>query len=264
MSEHDPHGTGAWRLVVDLVGDPTHPLADELLRWASASARDRTWIEANSGKIRKKLRAAADADALADVAAELRAAAALLADRRFELAFEAYGSGNAGPDFSATFRGGARLNLEVTRPRAAPSPDALAAAILGKLRQLPPSVPNVLVLALEAPVAPDEIAAAALGLRARADARDPRLLERAGADGPRAFYERYLRLGAVLAWPPAGQQGRWRCPVVEPVRADRRARGGPQRGGRGAGRRVTRHAANPIAVPATLSSTSSTSVIRYG
>src|SRR5918993_3162786 len=116
MEDPDLRRTAAGRLVVDLVGDPGHPLASELLRWASASARDRTWLEANSAKIRKKLRAASDADALADVAVELRAAAALLGDRRFEVAFEAYGSGNAGPDFSATFRGGARFNLEVTRP----------------------------------------------------------------------------------------------------------------------------------------------------
>ena len=226
MEDPDLRRTAAGRLVVNLVDDPGHPLASELLRWASASARDRTWLEANSAKIRKKLRAASDPDALADVAVELRAAAALLGDRRFEVAFEAYGSGNAGPDFSATFRGGARFNLEVTRPRAAPSADALAAAMLAKLRQLPPSVPNVLALALEAEVTSDAIAVAATGLRTRADARDPWLLARAGADGPRAFYERYLRLGAVLAWPLGTTSGaraaQWRNPsarIAVPVAA---------------------------------------------
>ena len=59
--------------------------------------RFRTFAEAHRDKIHKKFRKAADPEALRDVRAELLVARLLLADKRFELAFEAYGSGKAGP-----------------------------------------------------------------------------------------------------------------------------------------------------------------------
>ena len=37
-------------------------------------------------------------------------------------------------------------------------------------------------------------------LRARADAKDEAFFTARGHDGSRGFYERYLRLGAVLVW----------------------------------------------------------------
>ena len=71
-------------------------MAAELVGWLTSSARFRTFAEAHRDKIRKKLSGAADADALRDVRAELQIARLLLADRRFEVAFEAYGSGKKG------------------------------------------------------------------------------------------------------------------------------------------------------------------------
>jgi hypothetical protein len=117
-----------------------------------------------------------------------------------EVAFEAYGSGHGGPDFTITYRATSRFNVEVTRLRGSPSEEAIGAAVLGKLRQLPPSVANVLVLAVSEPVAVDVVAGAAASLRAAADTREPWLLSRAGVETGRAFYDRFLRLGAVLAW----------------------------------------------------------------
>ena len=169
---------------------------------AEASGRSRAWFAANGTKIRHKVRGALQRDAVADLRAELLLAHRLLADRRFEPAFEAYGSGKGGPDFTVTFRGSARFNVEVTRPRPAPGAEVVAAAIVAKLRQLPPSVPNVLVLAVEEAIPAAAIGSAAIGLRARADAGDPRLLGRVGVEAPRGFYERFLRLGAVVAWAP--------------------------------------------------------------
>ena len=77
----------------------------------------------------------------------------------------------------------------------------MGAAILAKLHQLPPSVPNAVVLAIDGMTADAvDIAAATQALRARADAKDEAWFSRRGFDGTRGFYERYLRLGAVFAW----------------------------------------------------------------
>jgi hypothetical protein len=89
----------------------------EIHAWLASSSRFRTFAEANRDKIRKKFRGATDPEASLDVRAELRAARLLLADRRIELAFEAYGSGKGGPDFTISFRGAIAFDLEVTRLR---------------------------------------------------------------------------------------------------------------------------------------------------
>lgn len=190
------------RTARDIVGDSgSDALEDELLVWLAGSARFRVFVEANRDKIRKKVRTAGDADALRDVRAELLAARLMLADRRVELAFEAYGTGRRGPDFTLTYRGTSTLNLEVTRLRRQPSATALATTILVKLRQLPPSVPNALVVAIDADGADGgDLSTATQSLRARADAKDEGFFARAGFAGSRGFFDRYLRLGAVIAW----------------------------------------------------------------
>jgi hypothetical protein len=129
--------------------EPTDPPSAELAGWLAASPRFRRFAEANRSKIRKKLRNAADPEAALDVRAELQVARLLLSDARFEVAFEAYGSRVVGPDFTVTDRAGRAFNLEVTRVRRAVDPGAVAAIVLGKLRQLPPSTPNGLVLAVD-------------------------------------------------------------------------------------------------------------------
>jgi hypothetical protein len=175
-------------------------MVDELTTWLAGSARFRAFAEAHRDKIRKKLRAV-DAEALRDVRAELQVAHLLLADRRFELAFEAYGSGKAGPDFTVTFRGEGTFNLEVTRLRGLPRSTAYGGTLLAKLRQLPPSAPNALLIAIEGGRAEAlDMATAARALRDRADAKDEAFFTARGLDGTRGFYERYLRLGAVFVW----------------------------------------------------------------
>ena len=179
----------------------TDPLADEVAGWLAGSNRFRAFTEANRDKIRKKLRGATDADARRDVRAELRVAHLLLADRRIELAFEAYGSTKRGPDFTVTFRGERSFNLEVTRPRRAPDAAGLGGPLLAKVRQLPPSVPNAVLMAIETDGADAlDVAAAARSLRDRADAKDETFFVTRGFKGTREFYERYLRLGGVVVW----------------------------------------------------------------
>ena len=180
---------------------PGAPIAEDLLGWMAGSARFRVFAEAHRDKIWKKLRRATDGEALRDVRAELQAAHLLLADRRIELAFEAYGSGKAGPDFTVTFRSGQHFNLEVTRLRRVPDATGFGRTLLAKLRQLPPSAPNALVVAIDGTTSDAvDVAATARSLRSSADAKDESFFTDRGFAGTRGFYERYLRLGAVLVW----------------------------------------------------------------
>ena len=189
------------RLAEELAGPPgVDPIGVELKHWLAGSRRFRAFAEANRDKIRKKLRSASDADSRRDVRAELRLAHLLLGDRRVELAYEAYGSTKGGPDFTVSFRGD-RVNLEVTRLRGAPRSVPSGGPLLAKLRQLPPSVPNIVVVAVDGESAEAfDVAAATRALRARADAKDGPFFAIRGLAGTRAFHERYGRLGAVLTW----------------------------------------------------------------
>lgn len=190
----------AERVALDVAdAGPGAALAAELAGWLAGSARFAAFVEAHKSKIRKKLRGAADDASVRDVRAELAVARLLLADRRFELTFEAYGR-RGGPDFTITYRGGRPFNLEVTRLRRPPDAAAVTGVVLGKLRQLPPSVPNLLLIAVESQAADVDVSAAVRALRARADAKDEAYFAFRGIDGTRAFYERLLRLGGVIAW----------------------------------------------------------------
>ena len=189
------------QLVRHLLGGATaDPLDDELTEWIRGSGRFRAFVETNRDKVRKKLRGATDADSRRDVRTELRVAQLLLRERRVELAFEAYGSVNGGPDFTVTFRGQRPFNLEVTRLHRVP--DAThGAPLLAKLRQLPPSMPNAVLIAFDGkPGETFDVAATTQALRSRADAKDEAFFASRGFDGTRGFYRRYLRLGTVLVW----------------------------------------------------------------
>ena len=178
---------------------PGEAMAEELAGWLAGSTRFLAFTEAHREKIRKKLRGATDDEARRDVRAELQTARLLLADRRIELAFEAYGSGKAGPDFTVTFRGARSFNLEVTRVRRAPGAAGHGGQLLAKLLQLPPSAPNALLVAIEGDSAGAfDVAATTRTLRTRADRKDETFFASRGFEGTRGFYERYLRLGAVL------------------------------------------------------------------
>ena len=210
-------------------GAESDSVAEEIAGWLAGSARFRGFAEAHRDKIRKQLRVATDIEGRRDVRAELGAAHLLLADRRIELAFEAYGSGRAGPDFTVMFRGERSFNLEVTRLRRAPGQATLGQPLLPKLRQLPPSVPNALLIAIEGDRADAlDISAATRALEARADAKHDAFFVSRGFDGTRGFHQRYRRLGAVLTWcegaPAAARASLWANPrarIAPPARAIR-------------------------------------------
>jgi hypothetical protein len=185
-------------------------LQSELGDWIEASPRFRSFVEANQDKIRKKL-GSTDAAGHLDVRSELLVAWLLLADRRFELAFEAYGAQRLGPDLTVTYRANLRFNLEVTRLRATPEADPggaepsqgvprLANIVAGKLRQLPAEVPNALVI-VTAGLALEE---ATLGeatrlLKQHNDRRDDVFFARRGFRDARDFYAQYLHLSGIVA-----------------------------------------------------------------
>jgi hypothetical protein len=198
-------------LASHLLGDsPDEALASDIITWLDRSAPFLAFAERHRDKIRKKLRGAGDLDARLDVRAEIRVAQLLLEDRRIDVAFEAYGSRQVGPDLTVSLHGERPFNIEVTRLRRLPDSVAVGGAIVAKLRQLPPSVPNVVLIAVDADDARSiDVAAAVLELRALADHRDEAFLARARIESGRAFYDRFLRLGAVLIWcERAGGEGR--------------------------------------------------------
>jgi hypothetical protein len=189
------------RLVAYLVDGPRpDPALPDLPAWLAATPRFRSFAETNRDKIRKKLRHATDGPARLDVRAELRVAALLLADRRFELAFEAYGAGRRGPDFTATFRAGRPFNIEITRRRPVQGPASLESTILAKLRQLPASTANVLVIAVDEHGGAPDPAPVMHDLRIRADRREDAFFAARGQGGAAAFHAGLLRLAAVLTW----------------------------------------------------------------
>ena len=199
-------------------------------RWLAGSAHFRAFAEDHRDKIRKKLRTAGDDESLLDVRAELGAAHLLLADRRIELAYEAYGSGNAGPDFTLTFRGTRACNVEVTRSRRVPDADALGWVILAKLRQLPPSVPNLLLIAAAGEHAEAlDVATAVRIVRSRAEAKDEAFFARRGFGGTHGFFDQFLRLGGVVTLVRGGVRRRAGGAVGERLGQDR----GPGSGGAG-------------------------------
>ena len=171
-------------------------LQSELGRWLEASPRFRAFVETHEAKIRRKLTSANGEPGRLDVRAELLVAHLLLADRRFDVVFEAYGTGRLGPDLSVTFRANTRLNLEVTRLRTPDTPEAdrLANIIGGKLRQLPPQATNAIVLVTEATEPLEAHVADALRtLRQHSDRNDWH-----GLASARAFNAHYLRLSGVV------------------------------------------------------------------
>ena len=139
---------------------------------------------------------------LRDVRAELRAAHLLLADKRIELAFEAYGSGKR----RARLHGHLSRDADVQRRGHPPAPPARTCRRRRADRgQAPPAAAERAQrpgrrggrrIRRRGSTSPPPPAT----LRARADARDDAFFAAYGLTGTRAFNERFLRLGAVITW----------------------------------------------------------------
>jgi hypothetical protein len=193
----------------------------ELGHWIESSPRFAAFITTNQDKVRKKLTTSDDEEHRLDVRAELLVAHLIVADRRFELAFEAYGARRVGPDLTVTFRANQRFNLEVTRLRTTGDAEAPAASdpasgvarltnvITGKLRQLPGDVPNALLVAARGlALDEDNLVAATRLLKMHTDRKDDAFFARRGLKDARDFYAHYLHLSGIFvldeATTPAG------------------------------------------------------------
>jgi hypothetical protein len=176
-------------------------LQSELGQWIENCSRFSAFITNHQDKVRKKLNTSDDEESRLDVRAELLVAYLILADRRFDLSFEAYGVRRVGPDLTVIYRANQRFNVEVTRVRAASDPGVarLANVITGKLRQLPGDVPNALVITARGlPLSEDSLAHAARLLKMHSDRKDDAFFARRGFRDARDFYAQYLHLSGVF------------------------------------------------------------------
>lgn len=214
-----------------LFDDPAHPLAAPLAAWGAASPRFAAFVADHRDKIRKKARDARDPEALGDLLLELAVARELHRARHGALAYEPRLPGRTrAPDFALTLPNGAVVMVEVTRlrppgasasgkpsgaapPRAGdPSPtDArLTALVCGKLGQLVPNLPNVVVVGIPPEQLPAlDVAEALRALVARAERRELRPRERHGLRTPGDFFRHYRHLSGLLVRP-------WLPPVPAP------------------------------------------------
>lgn len=191
-------------LLVEVLGAGMSTIAGPCAEWMEESPRFAAFVEANRGKIGKKARIAAAGDAArtGDLLAELEVAAILLRHPKLTLEYEVYAAGKArGPDFTITLKGHTRCNVEVKRLRAGERAleGRVAGAVCEKLRQMPPSIPNLLWIAAEDEAgAVLDLPAAMKRLLQRVEAWDEALLARHNFADRADFFAGWLRLSGVL------------------------------------------------------------------
>lgn len=184
-------------------------LATRLAGWMTATPRFREFAERQRDKMRKKRRNLGDDDAgLRDLLCELGVGCRLLRDKRITLDYEMYTAAKTrGPDYTATFKGHMVFNVEVTRVRSTlPSPAKAQTRLIEetceKLRQLPPSAVNTLVIALSNAPAGGLTAAhvtqAMETLRRHAQGKDEPFLKARGLHGADEYFALAPRLSAAI------------------------------------------------------------------
>lgn len=187
------------RLCASLFG--ATPLEDQCRAWAVAEPRFVAFLDTYQGKIGKKLRGVSDVAGYLDLLAELDVAHRLLRDRSFTLVYEpTLAEKQRGPDFAVIFKTHTQCNVEVRRLR--PTSTDLVPRLVGvlsdKLRQMPPSVPNVLALAGETALSSaGPVQAALRELVNLASAGDDAACRQRGFAGARDVLRRLERLSAV-------------------------------------------------------------------
>ena len=159
------------RLVEAVCAAPGHSLAAPLRGWCASSRPFLAFAQANTTKLRRKVREAAGLEAQADVWAELAVAAWFLRSGSGTLTYEPLNAGGGrGPDFALTLPNGAVVYVEVARLRSSEQHPAykLARVLAAKIGQLPAGTAGVLAAVLLPGVPADTLAPDALRLLARA------------------------------------------------------------------------------------------------
>lgn len=200
MGARLPAGVSRIESVVAAVcPEPAHPLAAPLRVWCQARPF-LAFAEANTSKLRKKVREAAGEEAGADLLAELAVAAWLLRDAGITLTYEPLKAvGGRGPDFALVTPNGTTNYVEVARLRSGGMQEfayKLARVLADKVGQFQPGAANVLAVMLPAGADPDGLAPAALRLLARAAQGDA--LPAVSAGRAQEFERRRPRLSGVL------------------------------------------------------------------
>jgi len=189
-------------------GTATHVGAD-VERWARRSRRFRHFLDQHASKIRAKVRSAKTEPALHDVRAELEAAALLLLDDRFSVAYEALlASGDRGPDFTITFRANLRFHVEVRRIRSRNAEAAgtelsagrLQSVLLDKTGQVQTGSINLLWLSVVSDLPSDAVLQAHRTLLRAAETKDEALFARNRYASSADFLRQYGWLSGVLIW----------------------------------------------------------------
>lgn len=210
-------------LLAYIFTNPRLPLAVQFAHWVEASPRFRAFAEVNRDKIRKKVRGITEAEGYRDLQAELATACFLVPERRFLVEYEKYGVGKQrGPDFSVTYKTHIRFDVEVTRLRGnqagvAVEPGKVVNALCVKLKQLAPSMINILVLTVDDAGHGEDDAASGLRsavamLQERAERKDEEFFTRRGFLGARDFLRQYGRLSAVRLVTPDAPTVLWLQP----------------------------------------------------
>src|SRR5690606_3742351 len=127
-----------------------------------------------------------------------------------------------GPDFTVTFKTHTPFNVEVRRLKgegdAMPEGGTgkLVAVIGEKVRQMPPSIVNLLWLVAEEGVHAEDVEQAAVALRQMAEAKEEEFFRRRGYGNARQFLKQYAQMSGIVLRQD-GQQVVWLNPLARHV-----------------------------------------------
>lgn len=189
-------------------GEPA--LRAEFEGWVRNSRRFRAFAESYRSKIRAKVRSASDEEGVLDVRTELAAAARLVHEEKFAVAYEDYAAAKQrGPDFTVVYKTHTPFNVEVRRIRGVAEATKsgareakLLAVLCDKVGQMPPSCINLLWLAADGQYEANDVMAAVTTLREQAECKVDELFVRRGFTGASDFLRQYRRLSGIFLWQP--------------------------------------------------------------
>jgi hypothetical protein len=187
-------------LLVALFGGIGHPLASRCARQMVACPRFGAFLDVYRGKIGKKVRSLEGPGSWHDLWLELWTAARLLADRRFEVAYESYAAQKMrGPDLTATFRTHTICHIEIKHVRAELSLAKWTEVLCTKLGQLPAGAINVLLVGTGVQIVEScSVESAIRELGQAAQRGEDSAFQRYGLPEARDYSRQMTRLSGVL------------------------------------------------------------------
>lgn len=236
-----PHNLTLGQLLLDLFAGRPSALSQPFEQWMTTSKPFAAFAQRYHPKIRKKVRLSRDAEETYNLYCELRTAYLLLQEPKLAVAYEPDGKApGRSADFAVTFRTRTTFHVEVTRLRTSQpeqqlyqregatgesGPDdetgfvrryesrRLADVVCDKFRQLSPATPNILWVWSESRMVRElDVGQVMLGLKRRAEQRDPDLFSRYGFGKPADLIRYYQRVSAILVQ-SLHAQGPYRSPL---------------------------------------------------